>query len=69
MELILRGQSLNIIFKLSDALLLSKFIVFKSRNDSLKLSLVSLLVLGYIFEAIELIKDLVSFKCDLVASF
>ena len=69
MELILRGQSLNIIFKLSDALLLSKFIVFKSRNDSLKLSLVSLLVLGYIFEAIELVKDLVSFKCDLVASF
>ena len=45
LELVLRGQSLDVVLKLSNALLLSKFVVFESGNNPLQFCLVSLLVL------------------------
>ena len=45
LELVLRGQSLDVVLKLSNALLLSEFVVFESGNNPLQFSLVSLLVL------------------------
>ena len=68
LELVLRGQSLDVIFKLSNALLLSEFVVFESGNDPLQFCLVSLLVLRDVFETIQFVKDLVPFQSDLVAS-